>query len=903
MRGIRAKAAKSFLVNFEEAAEKIRRLELMAKEEWSKIQSALGNWDSMASSDRYITQRCLQKWVRDTRAMVLSAKTGVDYEAMLRPDHKQALQKLRELLRDPQAAITLRNEKFVQSEKLKSSEWFPRGETIRLTEEQKDAVVIDEDNCLVVAGAGCGKTSTIASKVAYVVHKALAKPEEILLLSFTGKPVKEMQERIRALGCGNVLVCTFHSLGMRLIADTEEKKPSPCKWAIESKDKRLEISRIISDLSTDPAFLKQIARFWGSLDMPYRPIWEFQTEDEYRKYLLEVEPRTLKGELTASYEECEIANWLALHGICYQYEIPYRHTTATVEFRQYTPDFYLPDHDIYIEHWGINRNGETARFMNNDKYRAKMDWARSLHKTQGTRLLETFSWERSEGVLLSELEHKLKDYGVAIGEVSLNHLLDELNSKGRAHPLAALFETFLSHFKSNRDRRSTIDEYMAMLRGKAGEGESGVRKRLFLDLFQSVYEKYEAKLREDNGIDFDQMISGARDLVDSGSARAPYKYILVDEFQDIGHGRAELIKSLRTNAPGCKLFCVGDDWQSIYRFAGSDLSLMTDFEMHFGEYRRFDLTQTFRFNDKIAEFSERFVMKNKDQLSKNLVTLKRSDRPQVIYHVRNEQYDPVPTILESIWEKSGGERRSVFLLYRYSFKKEPDKLKEYQARFPLLSLTAHTVHKSKGLEADYVIVDYLCEGQYGFPSRIVDDPVLEMVLPKPDKYPHAEERRLFYVALTRAKERVHLIAEEGYESDFIKEILFEAGTTYELGVKESAEQADEALHRIHDRQCPECRLGYLVKSKEKRASYFECSNRPICRYRTPSCPNCKTGFQLSNGKCSACGIPFQICPSCKEGVLMEIRNTKDGHTFLGCSNWQRDGKGCNHTNSVCESNL
>jgi DNA helicase-4 len=219
----------------------------------------------------------------------------------------------------------------------------------------------------------------------------------------------------------------------------------------------------------------------------------------------------------------------------------------------------------------------------------------------------------------------------------------------------------------------------------------------------------------------------------------------VDEFQDISLGRAGLIRALRGQVQGAKLFCVGDDWQSIYRFTGSDISLTTDFEGYFGPARRTALDRTFRFHDRIAAFSSHFVQRNPRQLRKRLSTAATSDKLGVVVYRHGEGDDPLPTILAEIAALGAA---SVFLLGRYGFT-APDDLRALQARFPRLNIRFLTAHGSKGLEADYVVLLGLTSGRHGFPSEVADDPVLGLVLADGEPFAFAEERRLFYVALTR----------------------------------------------------------------------------------------------------------------------------------------------------------
>jgi DNA helicase-4 len=280
------------------------------------------------------------------------------------------------------------------------------------------------------------------------------------------------------------------------------------------------------------------------------------------------------------------------------------------------------------------------------------------------------------------------------------------------------------------------------------------------------------------GFDFDDMIVLATKHVRGGRYRSPFRYIIVDEFQDISKGRADLIRSLRDQTGGCKLFCVGDDWQSIYRFTGSDLSLMTRFKDHFGPTREAALETTFRFPDKLARFSSTFVLRNKAQIRKSLLTRTSHHRPSAKVYLTDGEEDMLPQALADISGEAGAKGASVFILNRHRHQaKGVDYQLQLRQDYPTLEVRFLTAHSSKGLEADHIVVDNLCCGRYGFPTEMVDDPILSLVLAQPDAHQHGEERRLFYVAVTRSRGRVSLIVNAASPSCFVEEIL--TGETYE----------------------------------------------------------------------------------------------------------------------------
>ena len=846
-----------------------------------EVQASLGSWDALATRDAYLTTTDAQQWQTNSPSLPALPDGDADLLDRLPAEHQRRLLRLIPVKVDPQKAAERRNGAYAFHQLTNFKDFFDTVESNPLTDQQRQAIVHDEDNALVIAGAGTGKTSTVVGKVGYILKKGWAAPEEILLLAFTSKAAEEMRERIeRKLGVA-VKVRTFHGLGLEVIAQAQGRKPSLCHEAEDANAKSQTIKGLINHLLAHDGFRQDLLAFQSSLRRAYKPAWEFKSQAEYTQYLLDVEPRALNGRLLKSYEECEIANWLVTHGVPFEYEHPYEVDTATAEYRQYKPDFHLPEQNLYIEHWGVDRNGSPAPFMDRERYLSKMEWARGLHAEHGNNLVETYSWERKDGVLLTSLAAKLREHGLHPRPIPMEDALRLLNEQGQVTPFVKLVGTFLSLFKS---AGHTVEG----LRLRADRGGDASRDATFLSLFAKVFAGYEALLRGRGEIDFDDMITLARESVEGGSYRSAFKYILVDEFQDISAGRARLIQALRSQVQGAKLFCVGDDWQSIYRFTGSDIALTTEFEKHFGPTRKTALGLTFRFHDRIADFSSRFVQKNPNQLRKQLSTVTTSDRPGVVVYMSGEKDDPLPTILAEIAAQGDA---SVFVLSRYKFN-APENLGALQREFPALGIRALTAHGSKGLEADYVAIVGLSSGKYGFPSEIADDPVLGMVLADGEAFEHSEDRRLFYVALTRARERVYLIADAASPSAFVREVLADDG--YEKTVMGASPATSDV--------CPECVRGKVTKREGEFGLFYGCSNYPICTYKGALCSRCGRGrMHKGDGAeavCMSCGSKSRSCPRCRLGVLVEKRNRKNGNPFWGCSNFSRKSEPCEYTERI-----
>ena len=464
---------------------------------------------------------------------------------------------------------------FVVNELVRSREFFDRIEVRPLTDEQRRAVVVDEDRNLVVAAAGSGKTSVIVAKAGWLLQKGYRRPSELLLLAFAKDAQKEMEGRVRnRLGDqvgAELTVRTFHSLGMSIIGEVERNRPALAKVAEDDKALFDLLKGIVADLVADPKFSKVMLKWFEEHFAPYRSEYEFQTQGEYWAYLRANEIRSLQGEKLKSFEECEIANFLYLNGVPYEYERDYEHETATSERRQYQPDFYLPDAGIYIEHFALSASGDTPPFIDRDEYLRSLDWKRRLHAKHGTALIETYSHEKAAGKLIENLAAKLADHGVALSPIPSEDAFAVLKQQGRIDPFTRLVATFLHHYKSAQ--LSAID-----VARRATKAPNRPRAEAFLTVFSPIFERYQDSLARLRQIDFHDMINKATEHVESGRYRNRFSYILVDEFQDISPGRARLLKALLDTSNTAQLFAVGDDWQAIYRFAGSDIAIMREFQ-------------------------------------------------------------------------------------------------------------------------------------------------------------------------------------------------------------------------------------------------------------------------------------------------------------------------------------
>ena len=625
--------------------------------------------------------------------------------------------------------------------------------TLTLTEEQAKAIATDEDATLVLAGAGTGKTSVVVGKLAHLVRNQRVDPHAILVLTFNRKAAEEIRERLPDDIAG-AAVYTFHAFGRRVIADSGVA-PTISKLAEDDAAFATAMDEILGELLADASQSRAVIDFIAYHQASYRSAFDFDTRAEYGEYIRNVELRTLSGDLVKSFEELVIANYLTEHGVEFQYEAQYKEPTATNQHRQYQPDFLLPRYGIYIEHFALDEEGLPPKGWTG--YSQGVQWKRSIHEQCGTRLVETHSWQHRQGVLKRALREQLEREGVRFEPVPSRILVRQL-ADYQISWLAKLLTTFLNHAKTSRLTSEN-------LRGRVHTYPDRQRAERFLDLFGEVWRRYEQRLAKGKSLDFHDLINHAESHIREGRWRSPYRYVLVDEFQDIAAGRMALLQSLKRRE--IAYFLVGDDWQSIYRFAGSDVGLVRDCGTYLGHVQGRQLGQTFRFGDGILGPSTVFVQRNPDQTQRPLSSAGVDKDDGITIVVDRDPASGLMWVLEDIQRDDEGRRRSVLVLGRYGHSRKALN-KATRAEFS-------TVHRAKGREADYVVVLDLKDARMGFPSKIEDDSLLELVLPPVTgkSYPFAEERRLFYVAITRARFGTYLVTDSIRPSIFVEELTKE----------------------------------------------------------------------------------------------------------------------------------
>ena len=794
---------------------------------------------------------------------------------------------------------------------------------IMLDEDQRKVVLTDEDYCLVIAGAGAGKTTTVAAKVKYLVEKKNIKPEEILVVSFTNKAVGELKERIQKQLGIDCPITTFHSTGNAILHKENDDKLNIVQneklyFVLEDyfRDTVLQNQKLLDDLIQffatyfdEPITAKDKNELFEKLSSAN--FSTMKSEVGEINYNLEIknsrrkEYVTIQNEVLRSYEEVQIANFLYLNNIEYEYEPRYKYNIEGSN-KPYTPDFLIRQNgkEAYIEHFGITQSGCSNRYNKEEleKYKKAVHDKVDLHKQHDTTLLYTFSSFIDGRPLLAHLKDQLEKAGFTLQPRDNKDVMQKItNQDGSRYirKLINLVDRFISNFKTNGYSVEQFEEWKIK--------SNNERTKLFLGICKECYLEYERYLQKNNAIDFSDMINKSAKLLKESKAvsdQIDFKYIIVDEYQDISRQRFDLVGALH-DVTSAKIIAVGDDWQSIYAFSGSDITLFTQFEKIMGYAEQLKITNTYRNSQEVIDIAGNFIQKNTAQIRKELKSPKTIKDPVIIYTYDsktkkfggNANYNlakAVETAIGQIIEFTNKEekdpkKQEILLLGRFGFdgkNLERSGLFEFKdfgskvksLKYPSLKITFMTAHASKGLGYDNVIVINGKNETYGFPSKIENDPVLNFVVKRDDFIEAAEERRLFYVAMTRTKNRVYFIAPESNPSEFLLEIKNDYKNVILKG--KWNEETSEALN--YKKICPMC--GYPLQKKVKNAiglRLWICMNDPeVCDFMTN---------EIAAGKLS-----IQKCDKC-DGYLIAKPNGDRTDYFLGCTNFKTNKTGCNNT--------
>ena len=791
------------------------------------------------------------------------------------------------------------NEKYIKDSLIKYKDYFDNmykgiDDNILLDEEQRIAILTDEDYNLIVAGAGSGKTTTMAAKVKFLVDIKKVDPKDIILISYTNKAVSELKQRINKDFKIPVLVCTFHKFGVEILKSKTDEH-----LKVLTNSYNLVKDYFDKVLCNDNKKLKEFLKFFVFyFDIPlfalkfnslndyfnYKKRNDYLTLksrlNEYNKQVIDERTNkryTILGEFLKSNEEVMIVKFLYLNGIDYEYEKPYPKLDKS---KTYLPDFtiYQGERIFYLEHFGINKSGYNKLFgyIDSLKYKYQINNKRKIHKLNNTTLIETYSGPD----LLDNLKEQLIKHHIILNPRNPKEIYSKLvdTSKDIYYTRFIIFcLNFIQGFKVKGYNKSDFGKLKAIYQDE--------RTNMFLNFIENVYDYYQEQLKINHYIDFEDMINEAYKKLDN--IKLNYKYVIIDEYQDISQQRFNLAKKI-SEVSDSKIIAVGDDFQSIFAFAGSDISLFTEFSNLMGYASLLKITHTYRNSQQLINVAGNFVMSNQKQIKKQLISPKNLENPVMVIAYddsSNKTKNKIMMLNKCLADiqKQFGDRQKILLIGRYNFEKyyllNSDDFSEISAdkikakKFPNFEIDFLSAHSSKGLGYDQVIILNGDDGTYGFPSQIKDDPIMQVINVFDNSYLFAEERRLFYVALTRTKNKVYILTPVNNPSSFILEIIkYNQVKLYnKTGIKLSKKP----------HLCPKC--GYPLIRKYNS---FKINNLYICSNEKELCD-----FKTNNLKYKK---NITKCPKCN-GDLIVKHSRKKNYDFIGCTNYN---KGCNYTENI-----
>ena len=664
-----------------------------------------------------------------------------------------------------------------------------------LNEKQQEAVISRDKRLLVLAGAGSGKTMTLLQKIAYLIEKENIKSKNILAVTFTKNAANEMLDRLIISSDQSGLyaerfadkqtsekdknllrlefqskfqwikaltIRTFHSLCFKILRDygvnefdNKFKILGDEKWnendefaEFKAKETVFEVfHKILIQQCDDENYLFNLKRY--ILDYFVDKI--HINTDKYRFY--DKLYTTLDGTKVRSKSEQFIADWFFRNNIRYIYEGKRQVTEKGFTFQ---PDFYLPEANIYIEHLSnksspikdkqaaCKKAGFTVEYTHEDDTHDSALFSHILENIVKNRLAEKYQPQK---LTYQEAFHGFH-----------SHVNEFIKMVNRVTDMIKVENIDLQHIK------------------KKGEEDQHERVRNFYALALPVIQKFNEYCIDKSYLDFNDLLIRCISLLENDKDIAKilkdrFKYVLVDEFQDVNSLQVEFIKLLLTDET--QLFCVGDDWQSIYGFRGSDVSYIVEFEKHFNPSKVIKLNVNYRSTQNIVDAGNEVIKHNKFKIDKEIFAIKPSLQKIMLYSAAEEDNGISETLnfcIEQVakLQKEGYSSDDILFLYRRNHMFRPNFSNAFKSAG--IKVQAKTIHAAKGLEAKVVFIIGLIDGYGGFPDIWLEDRIFQIVKRANHELLMEEERRLFYVAVTRAKEKLFLVSRKGNESRFIEEI-------------------------------------------------------------------------------------------------------------------------------------
>lgn len=769
------------------------------------MKNCIDDFLKLYNEGKYISKKQYDKFLDNYQDLFEQIVKNDDYKGT--DEYKKIIM----LAHNVDEMIKRHNDKFIKNKLFEYRKYFDNmfkeiDPNIVLDEEQRRAILIDEDYSLVIAGAGSGKTTTIAAKVKYLIEKCGVDPKEIILLSFTNRAASELDERINFDFKLGVEVLTFHKLGLKFI---RELYNSPIQIIGSSTAYKVVVDYVKNYIFPNKDKLREMIDLFEEYVFFDEEVFKFQNFNDYFDYYAKKRLKELKdsnklqnfindriksreknlrginGEQLKSIGEVKIANYLYKNSIDYKYEQVYPYKTLNGN-RSYSPDFTIFDFDkiFYLEYYGMTEYRENGKYSLDDikYYNNLILKKRELHKKYGTDLIEIYSNYSNNKNYLEVLREELEKRNILIQKRSDEEIYYRLmytSQELHFYQFVFIVIKFIEQFKGLNYEESNFD----FLKSKTND----VLMIKQLEFIKPIYKHYEDFLRSKKLIDFNDMINYAyRGMSDVQKKKRylKYSYVFVDEYQDISLTRYQFIKRI-SDIFDAKIIAVGDDWQSIFSFSGSEISLFTNFSESMGYGEMTKIINTYRNSQELIDLAGEFVSKNTLLFKKELKSNKRLEKPVEIIYYNENKVDSlgyvVDKIIGTIYQDNPESKILILGRYNDDIEKLVEKSnlfgmenaqKVISKNYEKANITFLTVHASKGLGYDQVILINVLDSIYGFPSKVKDNPLISILKNEnvQENVDYPEERRLFYVALTRTKNKIYIVAPQFRTSEFIHEI-------------------------------------------------------------------------------------------------------------------------------------
>lgn len=806
--------------------EVIRQAELAAqalvlsRHETIQAITALLELKKYDEADNCYLDKCRDWWPRDEfEALVAETKYRHQFVASY---CSGSLSELDSLYRDRPKNIDFPVEDFI-SLKLPKVQTRLAAIGIDLDVEQARANARPEDRLLITARAGSGKTRTLCAKAALSIGDEKLNPDQVMILAFNKAAAVTVSKRLhKEGGISNYRNArTFHSLAYQLV--------KPCKKLLfdaggaPSAREQSRFAQRMMERILNPAFKEAMVEFFRQELEQIESIGRDLPPVEYRIFRRSLEYVTLKGERVKSNGEKFIADFLFEHGIEYRYEKPWAWKVDFLDGSVYRPDFSIVSggRDFILEHWAIDPDNPTDAVpehwdTSTQAYREQIKAKRKFWESHQIKLLETHTGLTRSGRVDFEtnLQWILEKQGINCTLLSESEIIRRVFENDFA--ISRMAELFLQFIQRSKKRAWSVD---AVAKQLANSPDIEPRARLFHELALRAYREYEAMLAEEQAMDFDDLLMQATDEVRVRGATASIhlgegqmmplgqlRWVLLDEYQDFSELYFQMLEAILKSNPSIRLIAVGDDWQAINAFAGADLRFFNNFSSFFPNSDAVGVTTNYRSDSLVVAAGNRLMDGRGQPAKSSRTTLGQikiqnlsdiwlefrdgdqyqveRDQDRLFLPKREDNRSPSPSMLrlaqalkycaqrflEAPTEKTMILARGGFV-YGVELSEFKDhlivalcKLSKATKDFLEGKISTMTAHGSKGQESHTVII--LDATQRQFP-KVHPDNLLFMPFGVTPRAVLDEERRLFYVAMTRAEHRLLVLTDKGAESPYL----------------------------------------------------------------------------------------------------------------------------------------